>query len=291
MAESGPSLPPLEWLRVFDAAAQSGNFTAAAEAVNLTQAAVSQRIRNLEARLGRTLFRRLPRGVELTVDGEAYAPHVRQALAALERSTADLFSAPRARLSISGSASVIALWITPRLPVLLARFPNLEVSFSTVQRYGDYAAAQADMEIRFGRGTFPGLRARKLFDEVLAPVASPALLSRPGENWRDLPQIALAGPREGWREWAAAAGVTPPRQALLRFDSFAQALAAALAGQGVLLASLPLVQEALADGRLRRLQEPELRMDQSYWLTWREEEARYRNHEAILACLTEEKAT
>ncbi|MEQ8654984.1 MAG: LysR substrate-binding domain-containing protein [Kiloniellales bacterium] len=287
MPKASSSLPPLEWLRVFAAAAEAGNFTAAAAELNLTQAAVSQRIRNLEARLGRSLFTRLPRGVELTADGEAYAPHVRQALAALERSTADLFSAPRARLSISGSASVIALWITPRLPELLARFPNLQVSFATVQRSSDYAAAQADLEIRFGSGAFPGQRARKLFDEVLVPVAAPALLSGASQDWRRLPQIALNGPRDGWREWAAAAAVPPPPQPRLRFDSFTQALTAAIAGQGVLLASLPLSLAAIENGSLRRLPERELRMEQGYWLTWSETQARYRNHDAIVSALAE----
>ena len=81
--ETGPSqLPPLEWLRVFDAAARTGNFTAAADELGLTQAAVSQRMRHLEARLGAALFKRLPRGVELTGEGEAYAPHEAEALAA-----------------------------------------------------------------------------------------------------------------------------------------------------------------------------------------------------------------
>ncbi len=272
---------------MFAAAAESQSFTAAAAQLNLTQAAVSQRIRNLEARLGRALFTRLPRGVELTADGEAYAPHVKQALATLERSTADLFSAPRARISISGSASVIALWITPRLPTLLARFPDLQVSFATVQRFGDYAAAQADLEIRFGGGAFPGLRARKLFDEILVPVAAPALLSASSQDWRALPQIALNGPRDGWREWAAAAAVLPPRRPQLRYDSFAQALAAAIAGQGVLLASLPLASAALTAGSLVRLDEPALRMDQGYWLTWSEGQARYRNQQSIIACLAQ----
>ncbi len=286
MLDHSLALPPLEWLRVFDAVAETGNFTAAAEALNLARAAVSQRIRNLEAQLGRTLFTRLPRGVELTVDGEAYAPHVRQALAVLERSTADLFSAPRERLSIAGSTSVIALWVVPRLPSLLARFPNLQVSFATVHRFADYAAAQGDLEIRFGDGSFPGQRARKLFDEVLAPVAAPGLL-KAASAWRALPQIAVTGPRDGWREWAAAAAVLPPRQPMLRFDSFAQALAAALAGQGVLLASLPLVSAQLDSGRLLRLPESALRMEQGYWLAWKDAAARYRNHDDIVGCLSE----
>ena len=189
MAETPPSapLPPLEWLRVFDAAARLGNFTAAAAALGLTQAAVSQRMRNLEAHLGVALFTRLPRGVELTTEGEAYAPHVRSALAALQRSTTDLFSAPRRRLSIAATASTIELWIAPRLPALLQRLPDLQVSLATVQRVADYAAASADFEVRFGDGAWPDRQARKLYDEVLAPVVAPGLLDEAGGACRRSP--------------------------------------------------------------------------------------------------------
>ena len=205
MVETPPSapLPPLEWLRVFDAAARLGNFTAAAAALGLTQAAVSQRMRNLEAHLGVALFTRLPRGVELTTEGEAYAPHVRSALAALQRSTTDLFSAPRRRLSIAATASTIELWIAPRLPALLQRLPDLQVSLATVQRVADYAAASADFEVRFGDGAWPDRQARKLYDEVLAPVVAPGLLDEAEADWRRLPQIATAGPRHGARARAA----------------------------------------------------------------------------------------
>ena len=81
-------LPPLEWLRVFEAAGRLSNFTAAANELGLTQAAVSQRMRNLEEHLKTHLFLRLARGVELTAEGEAYLPHVQSALAAMRRGTA-----------------------------------------------------------------------------------------------------------------------------------------------------------------------------------------------------------
>jgi len=283
------ALPPLEWLRVFEAAGRSGSFTAAAGELGLTQAAVSQRMRNLEARLGVRLFLRRPRGIELTADGEAYLPHVQSALTALTRNTADLFGAPRRKVTIATPSSVAQLWIAPRLPALGHVLPNLQVSFGTVQRPADYEVIDADFEVRFGGGAWPGRRAVRLFDEVLAPVAAPSLLKgAPGgaENWRRLPQIAVAGPRDGWREWAAAAGTAPPRAPSLRFDTFVQALAAALAGAGVLLASLALVESPLRNGALRRLPEPETRMETAYWLAWREAGAGFRERETIIARLS-----
>lgn len=287
MVETPPSapLPPLEWLRVFDAAARLGNFTAAAAALGLTQAAVSQRMRNLEAHLGVALFSRLPRGVELTTEGEAYAPHVRSALAALQRSTTDLFSAPRRRLSIAATASTIELWIAPRLPALLQRLPDLQVSLATVQRAADYAAASADFEVRFGDGAWPDRQARKLYDEVLAPVVAPGLLDEAEADWRRLPQIATAGPRHGWRDWAAVAEVAPPRTPALRFDTFVQALSAARAGAGVLLGSLALIEREVAAGSLVRLPEPAVRMESGYWLTWPAADAGFKDRTVILDAL------
>lgn len=260
--------PPLEWLRVFDAAARLGNFTAAAAELGLTQAAASQRIRNLEAHLGAALFRRLPRGVELTVEGEAYAPHVRAALATLERSTSDLFSTPRRQISVAASASVVELWFAPRLPRLLAAFPQLQISFATIHRAAEFADTEADFEVRFGSGSWPGREARRLFDEELAPALAPGLQRSPSSDWRRLPQIAVSGPRDGWLEWAAGVGVAPPAPPSLRFDTFAQALRAARAGAGVLLGSLALMDRELEEGSLVRLPEPSYRMESGYWLTW-----------------------
>lgn len=283
-----PALPPLEWLRVFEAAGRLGNFTAAAEEVGLTQAAVSQRVRNLEARLGTRLFARLPRGVELTLDGEAYLPHVQNALAALSRSTADLFGAPPRKIAVAAPLSVAALWIAPRLAPLAAAFPQLQVSVATVTRPADYSAAEADFEVRFGSGAWPDRKAVRLYDETLAPVAAPRLLPGPDSDWRQLPQIAVSGPRDGWAEWAAATGAAPPRPPFLRFDSFAPARVAALSGAGVLLASLALVAADLAEGRLVRLHEPEHRMDFGYWLAWPSAGAGFPGRDVLVEALTRE---
>ncbi len=106
---------PLEWVRVFEAAGRTGNFTTAAQEAGLTQAAVSQRIRNLEARIGTQLFTRQARGVSLTVEGEAWLPYVTSALQALNRSAEELFGKPLKSITISASASITQMWIVPRL--------------------------------------------------------------------------------------------------------------------------------------------------------------------------------
>lgn len=262
------TMPEPEWLRTFLAAAQRESFTEAARELGLTQAAVSQHIRKLEASLGRPLFRRLPRGVELTADGAAYLPHVRDAFAALRRSTHDLFAVERQRpVKLAAPASIATLWLAPRLPTFLAAHPQVGLTVAAIHRPADYEAEKAALEIRFGDGAWPGREARLLLPERLSPVCAPALLATaPEGDWRRLPLLGLAGAREGWSEWCAAAGLPPPPVPRLRFDTLVTALAAARAGAGVLLASLPLAEADLASGALVRLSPRELHAASGHWL-------------------------
>ncbi len=265
---SDHKLPPLEWLRAFEAAARLENFTAAAEELHLTQAAVSQQIRKLEAHLGVTLFRRLPRGVQLTSEGLAYLPHVQASFGALARSTRDLFGAGgRKAVSIAAPISFATLWLTPKLTVLRERHPELRVTLASVYRPLDYETIAADLEIRFGNGPWDGKTARHLETETLVPVCAPSLLSRiPEGDWSQLPLLGMSGPRGGWSDWADLAGMPPPGPPVLVFDSFIQALEAAKEGAGVLLASLPLTRPLLDSGQLHQLSPIVLTMSAGHWL-------------------------
>lgn len=247
---------PLEWVRAFEAAGRLGSFIAAAEDLSVTQAAISQRIGQLEARLGVRLFLRKPRGVALTVEGEAWLPHISTHLRAIHQTADDLFGHGPRRVTIAASASVIQGWLVPRLDRITAA-DRLEFSFSTMVLEDDFDKG-AGVHIRYGTGPWPGQRSARLFAETLAPVTHPDLAT---PDWHHLPRIALSGPRLAWAEWAEP-GPAPH----LRFDSFIAALAAAEAGQGVLLASLPLAAASLAAGRVVRLGKRALNPDASYWL-------------------------
>ncbi|MEM7169877.1 MAG: LysR family transcriptional regulator [Pseudomonadota bacterium] len=265
MADGSLGRMPMEWVRVFEAAGRTGSFTAAAEEAGITQAAVSQRIRNLESRIGRALFLRQARGVTLTVDGEAWLPYVSQALNDLDRSAKELFAKPLRRLDIAASASVIQLWVTPRLKSLAAA-GNEQISLSTMTLEGDYDRAGAPLEIRFGDGSWPERLSRRLFAEALQPLATPQLAAAV-PDWREAPLIAIAGPRPGWREWARQAGQAAPPTPRYRFDSLVSALAAAQEGLGGFLGSLPLCRAALDSGQLVPLDPNILYPSHSYWLT------------------------
>lgn len=256
---------PLEWIRAFEAAGRTGSFSAAARDLGLTQAAISQRIGNLEARLGAPLFLRQARRVVLTVEGETWLPAVTDALLALRQSAQDLFSSRRRRIAISASASITELWIAPRLAGLAAdRRPDLV--FHTMVLGAEAAGpGPQPVRIRYGAGGWKEPFQTPLYAEALAPVAAPALLAR-ATDWRQLPRLGLTGPRAGWKEWPANAGGPGLPAPGLRFDSFAAALAAARAGVGVLLASLPLTAPEIAAGRLVQLDDTILRPRETYWI-------------------------
>ena len=285
MAADRSHLPPLEWIRVFEAAARLGSFTAAANELGLTQAAVSQRIRNLELQLGTQLFNRQRRGVILSTQGESWLPHVQEALARLLHSASNLFEQPRKKITVAASNSVIELWIVPRLHEISLRLPHVQFSLQTIQHLPDYERVEADFEIRFGTGNWPGYEARQLFSEVLAPLGSPDLLGDADGDWRDKPRIATSGPRAGWQDWANLMGEPPPAIPVLRFDTFVQSLRAAEAGAGVLLASLPLSIDAVRSGRLKSLSARSLKMEGGYWITWARSRPLFAEQAPFVECI------
>ncbi len=281
------SLPPLEWVRSFEAAGRLGNFTTAANDLGLTQASISQHIRALEDWLDITLFRRLPRGVELTADGEAYLPHIENALSLIRRGTSDLFGRPGKQISIAAPASVLALWIAPRLAGLASDVHSFELNFSSVHRDVDYDQTETDYQIRYGHGDWPGKSALRLYRESLVPACAPSLKrTLRGKGWGSLPVLSVKGARDGWQEWAKAKDKTLPSSPILRFDSFISALYAAKSGAGILLASLPLIQEELKNGTLLKLEETAHQMASGAWITWQKDRILDATHDRLLEILT-----
>ncbi len=264
MSDSGFDNLPLEWVRAFEAAARIGSFTGAAAETGLTQSAISQRIGHLERRLGTRLFVRQARSIALTVEGEAWLPHVRTALESLRESSEALFGVTRNRLTLSASASIIDLWIAPRLGRLMAGTGG-QITFRTMVLSTDAPHDDDTVRIRYGTGDWPQAYKLPLYAEVMAPVVAPTLLQS-GIPWQDLPRITVSGPRPGWTEWCALTGTPTVPVPVLRFDTFASAMAAAKAGHGVLLASLPLCAASLAAGTLTRVADGTLPHHATYWM-------------------------
>src|SRR5438552_17917 len=272
MATRPDILPPLIWLRAFEASARQSSFTLASEELGLTQAAISQQIKALETQLGTTLFHRRQRGVMLTPEGSAYLPHIQSAFASLSRSTQELFGRRRTQtIAVLSPISFATLWLAPRLGDLEREVPGLSIDIATMHTPDTYGATNALFDIRFGLGDWPNRTAYRLTIERLTPVAAPSLLKvrtkRRIEIWERLPLLAVQGAREMWPDWFALAGRPPQSTARCRFDSFVAAFSAAEAGVGILLGSRPLIDMALRKKTLLALSDLELQSSAGHFLT------------------------
>ena len=250
-------LPPLNALRSFEAAARHLSFTRAADELNVTQAAVSHQVKALEERLGIQFFKRRGRTLILTEEAQRYLPAVRDAFDRLATATDQLLATNnQSTLTVSLLASFAAQWLVPRIAGFRDHHPDIDIRLHAVDALVDFARDDVDVAIRYGRGTWPGLRIDKLRDENVFPVCSPALLSGPQPLTQpsDLANHSLlheAAVPIDWRTWLAAAGV--PQIDSSRGTQFSHSymvVQAAVNSQGVALGRTPLVDAELADGKL-----------------------------------------
>lgn len=269
------SLPPLNAVRVFEAAARHLSFGKAADELAVTPAAVSHQIRALEAWLGAPLFVRRARHVRLTDLGDEYARAVRSAIQQLTVATRRARAAAQGgRLTAAIYPSFAMNWLVPRLGGFRQRHTAIELAIMAEEDYAAALAGGADVAVMYRVAPPPGYEAVKLFDDLLFPVCSPKLrdgdppLARP----LDLAHhTLLREEQEGtWPEWLAATGLPAAlaaRQAI-SFSFQQMVLQAAVDGQGVALASRPIVGGLLATGLLVDPfpDVPALDLGRAYWV-------------------------
>jgi LysR family glycine cleavage system transcriptional activator len=271
-------LPPLNALRTFEAAARHLSFTAAAEELCVTAAAVSHQIRSLEDHLGTELFHRSNRALVLTEAGMLLLPDVREAFARLINATRGLrrhaFAGP---LTVAVSPSFAAKWLVPRLSGFRARCPDIEVALISASELVDFGREDVDLAIRYGTGLYPGLHTELLTPTEFFPVCSPKLaqgpppLAAPDDLRRVVllhDEVPTALPMvPSWETWLKAAGVTGVDVAQgPRFNTSFFTLEMAVSGMGVALAQSTLVSADLAEGRLIRLFSVSIPVELSFFL-------------------------
>ena len=252
----------LPWLglRAFAEVGRLGSIKAAAESLGVTPGAVSQQIKLLEARLQVDLLRRGNREVALTPAGAWLHGPLSAGFQQIEEAVDSVGRRGPARqsLTISTVASFAAAWLVPRLGGFTARHPTIEVRIETTSRPVDLKSERVDVALRHGLGDYPGLRAEKLLDLRLLPVASPALLAEgpPIREAADCLGFPLLHDldRADWPLWLRAQGVAAARSRQARngpsfTDDFLRIRAAA-AGQGIALVRDLYVAEEIAAGRL-----------------------------------------
>lgn len=270
-----PALPPLTWLRAFEAAARHLSFTAAANELHLTQSAISQHVRSLETFLGKPMFVRHTRALSLTEDGASYLPAVREAFGILSAGAQPFVgngSAQRTRaVTLQCSMGFAVFRLTPRLGALAVAHPELRLNIVTPVWDPEKTAQMADVEIRFTRPEGFGKDGLRLAHERAYPVCTAQLAGRiaAGEAWQSMPLFDCVGVLSSWQSWLVAhtGNVEAPEQLKVHMAStFATSIGAAFAGAGLAMAHDGLVADALADGRLVRPFETTVPMSECYAL-------------------------
>ncbi len=264
---------PLHALQGFVAAARAGNLTHAAEAMHLTVSALSHQVRLLEQRLDRRLFDRGARGVRLTADGQRLLDQVAPHLDAIESALQPFAARSGDVLTLSVTPSMASAWLVPRLGSFLASHPHVEINLLSSGALVDFArATDVDAALRIGGGNWPGVVAEPLFDEWVAPVASPALIARMrGRSPERLDHWPLLGDPQHddhWGEWFARFGGRMPERFAANFDDSEALHRAAVAGVGVALGRLTRVRLLLESGQLQRLGDNALKTEYAHFLVY-----------------------
>lgn len=287
-------LPPLTWLRAFEAAGRLESFRAAAEELHVTPSTISHHIGDLETQLQVPLFQRGGNGVRLTREGEAYLTRISRGFAVLT-DAAQVLQAPAAvsRLSIGAFPFLVSEVLIPGLGELRARLGPVTVSVVSDTRLSTLTEAdpqhRLDAVIRYGQGRFAGCVGSKLSDVSLVVVAAPDLagsFDRAGASTPldQAPRVGVAGPFDGWGVWARGAGVRLPAGGdELVFDSYLSAMRAVEQGLGLGLGIRPFIHPWLQTGRVVVVDPREVPAGQDSYLVT----ARYRGIRPQLQVLGE----
>jgi len=266
-------LPPLNWLRAFEAAARHLSFTHAAQELHLTQAAISKQVKLLELQLHQQLFVRLPRSLSLTKTGEAYLPKVRDAFERLDTGTQEVFGRQRgAVVTVRCAVSFAVNWLAPRLPDFMAKYPTAKIRLVSSVWSGSDDAHHFDLDIQYGTGSWNAATCHRLTQEMLHPLCAPSLLCGPTalRTVGDLQAhrlLHVIGYQEGWATWLSAAG-TPQIDpgGGLQCDTSLVAFELAASGGGVALGRTSLIEKDLQSGRLVMPFDLAVPIDEAFYL-------------------------
>lgn len=268
------SLPPLNALRMFVAVGRLGSFTAAATSLGVTQSAVSRQIALLESYIGQRLFVRAATGTAMTDAGRRFwnettpaLDHIRQATAAARISS----NCEPVRLRVYATFAV--KWLLQRLPRFNALHPDIEIQLSTTAAPVDFDRDQVDLAIQFGAGSWPGLESHLLMPDIIQPVCSPALATKP--MIADLPtmlgqhrMLHSRYRRRDWIDWLTAVGHPTLLRPGTEFPSSVLTLQAAIDGLGIAIGQMMLLAEDLKAGRLVTLFDQPVRRPLGHFIVW-----------------------
>lgn len=246
-------IPPLGWLRAFESTARLGNFTRAAEELNLTPSAVSYQIRALEARLGHRLFERRRRTLVLTRLAQSYLPVVNKAFADINASTAGVFGRTSGeRVTVRSFNALNLLWLVPQIAEFRAQYPDIPVSLLSASWAESSENEQIDLDIRYGEGVWGDGEVIPLMRHAVVPVCSPKLATGL-DALENGPLIEMTGVVDTWEHFFGLhiPNIIPPAPDYL-VDTSIAALELSEQGLGHALVADIFAKPYLEDGRLVR---------------------------------------
>ena len=268
MQSLGSKLPPLKSLVAFEAAARHLSLTRAARELGISREAVSRQIRVLEEHLGIKLFDRLHRAVALTTPGKKFQSVVQESLESIAYVTGAIRRPSQPfKITVSATIAIASFWLTPRLTHFRTKHPNVEIHVAVSDAPKNLVAEGIDVGLRYGDGSWRGLKAFRLFGISSFPICAPDYLegAAPLNTPDDLLNhnlINLDGAphaSEDWWWWLKGHDVTVPKSfKTLGIDSYDNVIRAALDGQGVALGFSRFVTKPIAQGRLVRPIDAEL---------------------------------
>lgn len=282
-----PRIPPIQCLLAFEALARLRSVSAAADELSVTPSAVSHRMRQLETQLGVRLFAR--HDFSPSAPGADYLAQVRQALTALRQmpgqpglgngaadSAAD-GAAPVTRLRLAVTPTFSRQVLLPRLAAFRRAYPEVELVLQVAIPLLDVKAEEADLEVRFGPGPYPGVEQLRILTDAVCPVCSPDYLAEAGpfdQHFERADEVArvrlIRSPLVPWTVWfqACAIRLPEPREGA-QFNDVGLMLDAAAAGFGVTLTRLKLAADWLDSGRLVRLSSRSVASPFHHFLCWK----------------------
>ncbi|MCY4179151.1 MAG: LysR substrate-binding domain-containing protein [Litoreibacter sp.] len=246
-------LPNLPMLRSLISLAETGSMTKSAEALNLTQSAISHQMRTLEEMLGYKLVTRQGRGIRLTAEARRYVMEVAPALDVIARASRTTETSGTLRLNVAPGFA--ASWLAPRISHFTVLHPSLTLTLNTPRGYGELGRREDDLYISFLTQDQRPLSAQLLYEVAFFPVAAPKLIAKstplPLGELLSFPLLHLDS-KADWSKWSAdAGGNTQPLPGIV-FQDMQIMSAAARAGQGIALGDQLTNREDLLSGALMR---------------------------------------
>ena len=293
------TLPPLNALRAFEAAARTGSYVAAAEELGVSGAAVSQQIRKLEDYLGKKMFVRLNNRVVLTDAGHAILDGTATGLQMISEATEQLISdRSKSRLVISSIESVAEKWLVPRLVDYFQAHPDFHFDLRVEPDPVDFARHNIDLRIAYDPSRYPDHAIVPLGHDVVLPLCSPSYLDRnpevrrigmaavPGDDLLHTSWGPSFASRPTWRDWFVKAKLNPPSVTKgFQVDNSGLALDLASRGFGVVLGQQMIAESAIATGQLVALSDITLGLGHAYCLAYPRAKSRKRHLVALVKLL------